>query len=254
MDFIIAQPPDGYNPTPLWQDSFNQENIDTNKWYIYHLPKYKGTRGSGLFPEQVSVDHIDGESALKLKASYDPSGYLRTGGIGTANLPMSGKPANAKYEMLFGYIEIRVKFPKSNGMSFAFWLQSYGTHSVGNEGNDGMEIDIIETPEIGSGIDRISQNLHWDGYDENHVHVGMHRPFESITNGDWHTVGLAWEKDLLTFYVNGKVTWKTIDGGISDVPEFILLTLDAGWIDYPPTPGKLPDYAYVDWVKVYTKK
>jgi hypothetical protein len=82
----------------------------------------------------------------------------------------------------------------------------------------------------------------------------MHRPFESITNGDWHTVGLAWEKDLLTFYVNGKVTWKTIDGGISDVPEFILLTLDAGWIDYPPTPGKLPDYAYVDWVKVYTKK
>jgi len=248
--FKDHDPPEGYNPEPVWQDNFTGNQLDQDKWYIYHLPKYKGTRNSGLFPEMVSVK--DGH--LVLQADYDDDGYLRTGGIGTANLPMSSKPAQAKFETQYGYFEARVKFQQSKGLSFAFWLQSFGTHTIGDEGNDGMEIDILETPEIGSGKNKISQNLHWDGYDEHHVHVGMDRPFKGITDGDWHIIALEWTPEKLVFSVDGQVTWETIAGGVPDVPEFILLTLDAGWIDYPPEKENLPDKALVDWIKVYKKK
>jgi beta-glucanase (GH16 family) len=246
----MAQIPEGYHQVPAWQDDFSGDTIDGSRWYIYNLPKYKGTRNSGLFQEMVSVEN----GHLVLRAAYDDQGYLRTGGIGTANLPMSGKAAEAKFESTYGYFEARVKFQKSNGLSFAFWLQSYGTHSIGNEGNDGMEIDIIETPELGSGEDKISQNLHWDGYHEHHVHVGMSRPFRGVTDGDWHIVALDWTPEKLVFYVDGQVTWQTIAGDVPDVPEFILLTLDAGWVDYPPQKENIPDKALVDWVRVYKKE
>lgn len=251
---LFAQPPVGYGSDPVWQDEFNDEKLNQSRWFTYDLPNYKGTRNSGLFPEQVGVIDAEGEGVLQLTANFNAEGYLQTGGIGTANLPMSGQPAEAKFETTYGYFEVKVKFPKANGLSFAFWLQSYGTHTLGNEGNDGMEIDIIETPDIGSGVAKVHHNLHWDGYDKDHVHVGKSFPVEEILDGAWHTVGLAWEPDHYRFYVDGAMTWETNGGGVSDVPQFILLTLDAGWVDYPPGPEKLPDQAWVDYIRVYKKE
>jgi len=67
----------------------------------------------------------------------------------------------------------------------------------------------------------------------------------------WHTVGVNWKPDEYVFYLDGKETWRTKAGGVSQVKTHILLTEEigtwAGWIGM----AKLPDETLFDYVRVY---
>jgi len=67
--------------------------------------------------------------------------------------------------------------------------------------------------------------------------------------GDWKRRGAFWVKE--GFYVDGKETWRTRAGGVSQVGEFIKLTEEIGDWGGDITEAKLPDYFTVDYVRVY---
>ena len=71
-----------------------------------------------------------------------------------------------KFEHAHGYYVARIKLQEQPGHWSAFWLWgNSGVGKVGDEGRDGTEIDIMEKPWLD---DRVTQNLHWDGYGEHH--------------------------------------------------------------------------------------
>lgn len=116
-----------------------------------------------------------------------------------------------------------------------------------NRRRDGTEIDIMEKPWLD---DRITQNVHWDGYGEHHRHKGTTVNVPGIMEG-WHTFALWWKADEYVFYVDGKETWRTDAGGVCQVPLYIKLSDEIGDWAGDITKVKLPDRFLVDYVRVY---
>jgi hypothetical protein len=125
-----------------------------------------------------------------------------------------------------------------------------GVNTVGSEGREGTEIDIVEAPWRDG---RLTSNLHWDGYGKEHRHVGTKFSLPQILGG-FHIYSLWWKTNEYVFYVDGKETWRSSAGGVSKVPEFVKLTEEIGKWGGDIRKAQLPDYFEVDYVRVYEER
>jgi len=214
----------------VWCDEFGGKKLDESKWEI--MGDWK--RRDGWWVKGDA--YLDGKGNLLLRTKKDgemfTSGAVRTKG---------------KFEHRFGYWVCRCKFPKQQGHWPAFWLHIGSVNKIGDEGRDGTEIDIMEKPWL---EDKITQNLHWDGYGKEHKHAGKESTIPGLSEG-FHTFGLHWKPDEYVFYVDGKEVWRTSAGGVSQVPQYAKLTEEIGKWGGDITKANLPDYFVVDYVRVY---
>ena len=222
--------PEGKSWNLVWNDEFDGSSLDKSKWSF----RESGKRKEGWWSEK-SVS-LDGQGHLVISAIND-EGKFTTGCIHTAG----------KFEQRYGLFVARVRFQTQQGFWPAFWLQCKGTTHVGDGGRDGTEIDIFEKPFL---TDTIAHNLHWDGYGKNHQHVGFRATIPGVSK-DWHTIALLWTQDEYVFYVDGKETWRNTGGGVSQVPEYIILSSEVGKWAGDITKAKLPDDVKFDYVRVY---
>ncbi len=227
----LPAPPEGKRWKLVWNDEFDGDKLDETKWTAAPEAKRKDGWWS---PRAVS---LDGQGHLVIKTFKDENhvvdGCARTRG---------------KFEHRFGYYVTRVLLQKQQGHWSAFWLTSPGVGTVGNEGRDGTEIDIYEKPWLD---ERVQQTLHWDGYTkEHHKQSGHVTNVPGVMEG-WHTFSVWWSPDEYVFYVDGKETWRTRDGGVSQVNADILLSDEIGKWAGDITKAKLPDQFMVDYVRVY---
>lgn len=221
----------------VWSDEFDGKELDRAKWDY---------RGLGKRREAVNVKdtvRLDGKGNLVLTTKR-VGDEIHTAMIGT----------HGKYETIFGYFECRVKIQRTHGNWSAFWLQSptYGA-KIGDLKESGTEIDIYECFESRRGW--VSHNLHWDGYEKDHKHVGSGRKnVEELLEG-YHTFGLEWTPNEYVFYIDGKESWRT-NKAVSQAKEYIILSLEVG-----PKQARVvredPDFednAWFDYVRVFKKK
>ncbi|MHC4559223.1 MAG: glycoside hydrolase family 16 protein, partial [Planctomycetota bacterium] len=215
----------------VWSDEFDSTKIDQGKWEIMGDRK----RRDGYWVKEDAYPDGKGNLILRTNKSGEryTSGAVRTKG---------------KFEHKFGYWVCRCKFPTQEGHWPAFWLHTNSVNKIGNEGRDGTEIDIMEKPWR---EDKITQNLHWDGYGKAHKSAGSGQiTIPGISKG-FHTFGLHWTPEQYVFYVDGKETWRTSAGGVSQVSEYLKLTEEIGDWGGDIKKAKLPDYFVVDYVRVY---
>ncbi|NQT01795.1 MAG: alpha-L-fucosidase [Planctomycetes bacterium] len=226
-------PPAGQGKTwkLAWNDEFDGTKIDTSKWEIIGDSK----RRDGYWVKEDS--YLDGKGNLLIRTKKDGQRYT-SGAMRTRN----------KFEHKFGYWVCRCKFPEQVGHWPAFWLFIGSVGKVGNEGRDGTEIDIMEKPWL---EDKITQNLHWDGYGTAHKNAGGKLSMIPGISKGFHTFGLHWKADEYVFYVDGKETWRTSAGGVSQVPQYMKLTEEIGDWGGDIKKAELPDYFVVDYVRVY---
>jgi len=213
-----------------WNDEFAGAKLDKSKWEI--CGDWKRRDG-----HWVKADaYLDGKGHLLLRTKKEAdrftSGAIRTRG---------------KFEQRFGYWECRCKFPTRPGHWPAFWLFSDSVVKVGNEGRDGTEIDIAEMPWR---TDHVQHALHWDGYGKRHKSKGKRAEVKGIRKG-FHTFGLHWKTDEYVFYVDGKETWRTKAGGVSQVKAYVKLTEEIGKWGGDIKKARLPDHFTVDYVRVF---
>jgi beta-glucanase (GH16 family) len=229
-DEFLPPPTPGKKWELAWQDEFNGAKLDETKWT--RLGDWK--RRDGYWIQEDA--YLDGRGSLVLRTRQNGErftcGAIRTRG---------------KFEHAFGYYVVRCRMPTQPGHWPAFWLMCDGVNTVGDAGRDGTEIDIIEVPWRDG---RRTSNLHWDGYGKAHKSVGTKFSRPEVMEG-WHTFGLLWLTDEYVLYVDGKETWRTSAGGVSQVPEFIKLTEEIGTWGGDIKKAKLPDYFLVDYVRVY---
>ena len=216
-----------------WHDEFDGQQLDETKWN--RLGDWK--RRDGFWVKEDA--YLNGKGSLVLRTRKDGNRYT-CGAVNTAG----------KFEHAFGYYVARCKLPKQEGHWPAFWLMTPGVNTIGNEGRDGTEIDIIEVPWRDG---RLTSNLHWDGYGKNHKSTGTKFSRPGIMEG-WHTFGLLWLPTEYVFYVDGQETWRSSAGGVSQVPEYVKLTEEIGTWGGKIQNASLPDYCEVDYVRVYEAK
>jgi beta-glucanase (GH16 family) len=222
--------PEGKRWQLIWHDEFEGDRLDETKWN--RLGDWK--RRDGYWVQDDA--YLNGKGSLVLRTRRDGDRFT-CGAINT----------RGKFEHAFGYFEARCQMPKQPGHWSAFWLMAAGVNTVGNEGRDGTEIDIVEMPWRDG---RLTANLHWDGYGPAHKSDGRKFTVAGVTEG-FHTYGLLWLPAEYVFYVDGQEVWRSRAGGVSQVPEFIKLTDEIGTWAGDIRQAKLPDYFEVDYVRVY---
>ncbi len=214
-----------------WSDEFEGATLDRSTW---ETPE--GVRRDGYWAAEDS--YLDGQGLLVIR-TREQDGKFYSGAIRT----------RGKFEHRYGYWVCRCRFHTQPGHWPAFWLFSDpGVGQVGEEGRDGTEIDIMEKPWPVE--DRVNFALHWDGYGEQHRSEGKQVVIPGLSQG-FHTFGLDWRPEGYVFYIDGRESWRTAAGGVSQVPAYLKLTDEVGDWAGDIHDAQLPDNFFVDYVRVY---
>ncbi len=237
QDSALSNPGPALPPSPpgmkwkmVWHDEFEGPALDETKWN--RLGDWK--RRDGYWIKEDA--YVNGKGSLVLRTRKEGERFT-CGAVNTQR----------KFEHAYGLYVARCKLPTQPGHWPAFWLMCPGVSTVGNEGRDGTEIDIVEVPWRDG---TLTANLHWDGYGKAHRSSGTRFTVPGVMHG-WHTFALLWTKEEYVFYVDDKETWRSSAGGVSQVPEYIKLTEEIGSWAGDIRKAELPDYFEVDYVRVY---
>ncbi|MCA8904854.1 MAG: glycoside hydrolase family 16 protein [Hyphomonas sp.] len=240
----------------VFSDEFSGEGRpDPDKWISKEYNRRPNANGPDGWWDPKNA-FLNGHGQLVLRTSQipnrnpdqdnDPYDYA------TAMVSTEGK-----FEQAYGRFEARAKLPHAPGWWAAFWLFSNKVNHVDGSGRDGTEVDIVETF---GWTDKVNQALHWDGYGKEHQWVGSMSLQPGIRKG-WHTFTLEWSPDEYVFYIDGRETWRSRAGGVSQVPLWVKLSgelstqgwaMGDGWAN-KPVPRLFPDDFLVDWVRVYQR-
>ncbi len=233
----------------LFEENFDGTELDITKWC-------SGEEGP-RYPVCVwdsSMNTLDGEGHLVLRAEYDEEGgFARCGAIQTRYL-WSGK---------LGYYEARIKLPHTPGLWGAFWIMAGDVGNAFAGARNGVEIDVIES--IGGYKGRYQFAMHWDGYGDHHQSLEMGKMTAETTgidvyDGEFHVFAVDRREDGYDFYIDGQLlrTVTPEEVGVCKMDGYMLLTIEcAEWNGFGETPesiAELPTEMVVDYVRVWDRK
>ena len=238
-------------------DEFDGE-LDRSVWSGHYQYGNKTVSRKGSFWNQYLAQTKDGNLVIPVVYLEDGMGGEGAGWY-TAGIDTDADAPNG-FSQKFGYFECRCILPEGADVWSAFWLMNSGVFDVDGSGQDGTEIDIFESDGYEKLLNRnISSNLHFDGYGDDHQKMGAKRfliknnPYE-----EYNTYGLEWNEDEYIFYINGVETFRTSFGGVSQNPEYLILSVEMRGEDGIPSqrenaPADGAEFI-VDYVRVYQYK
>ena len=145
------------------------------------------------------------------------------------------------FHQTYGYFEARLKLAAGQGLHDAFWM-------LPMDGGWPPELDIVEQ----RGVDptRVINGIH----SGENTSTGTFLVPTATT--EFHTYGLDWQPDYLTWYIDG-VPVRTIPtpAGL-DKPMYMLLNLGGGseWAGDPVSTTPFPAKMQIDYVRVYASE
>ncbi len=245
---------------PLHGD-YDEGNLDDNGRQMIWNDEFSGAAGS--LPDPIKWSFFDGWGNVPYRdaiyttddAYMDGQGHL----VIRARKEVTNSVTNYKTSSLwtrvtkndfkYGYFKCRFKCSElqAKGLWVAFWLFAEGSAPYDGNMNTGTEIDIFEYAYMNNWMQGA---VHWGS--------SASMPYETsnIRDGGFHTVALEWKENELIFYYDGIQFWRYTDN-VSKGNQYIMLTLEiedvwgAGSISDPGNSALLPDYWYVDYVRVY---
>ena len=212
-----------------FSDEFDGDAPDAAKWRAHNgFGVRKGGYWSG---GQATVE--DGN--LVIRTQYRADGEFGPGWY------TCGLSTQDKFEQTYGYFECRCILPKGEGLWSAFWMTNPNAGKESADAKQGAELDIMESPFWhlgGSKSWKITQNIHYSGYELKTKYRNVdicqldNDPYEN-----YNTYGLLWTPDEYVFYVNGKEIARTAYGGVSNQPEYLILSCEVDGGSATPTFG-----------------
>ena len=218
----------------VWEDEFDGDTLDKSKW---GFPWWETERKGGYWHEDL-VSVKDGNLVITtayydepLENYYYDKWHDRIDfddykeGWYTGCIETRGK-----YEFCYGYYECRCILPKSSGMWSAFWMMNSGVSNVDGSGQDGTEVDVFESMYYkdvwwGAG-DAVVTGIHYDGYGEDHKGDTIGKWFANNPYEEYNTYGVEWNENEYIFYINGVETGRLSTGGVSQNPEYLILSCE----------------------------
>ena len=236
-----------------WADEFDGEEVNWDNWSGHFAWQTTTIRRGGVWNKKLAAVK-DGN--LIIRTEYYPEGLDG----GPAGYYTYGMDTRDSFNQTYGYFECRCILPKGYDLWGAFWLYCDGVCDVADQGKNGAELDVFESPYFGTkNSNMVSSNIHIDGYNEHHQAKGSKK---FLLKGDpyseFNTYGLEWNAEGYTFYINGEKTFSTDWGGVSEVPEFMILSVEVGGNDGIPQTNPLDGIDnsefIVDYVRAYQYK
>lgn len=213
----------------VFEDEFDGDALNRKVWDIHN---FEGVRKGGYWTlDQASV----ADGMLTIRTEYKEDGKFGAGWYS------SGLETRKSYTQKYGYFECRCKLPRGVGMWSAFWLMNSNVNDVTGDGKDGTEIDVFESPYSilpGKTSYRVTSNLHYDGYE---LQTKYRNVAISVLDNDpyenFNTYGLLWTPEEYVFFVNGREVGRSSYGGVSQQPEYMILSCEVDGAAAVPTFG-----------------
>ena len=236
----------------VFSDEFNSNGVDSSKWntsyrwgaeFIINNEEqyYVDTqRDPGFGANPFSTNG----NTLTIEATRTPDS-LRSS---ARNQPyLSGTMTTFdKFRMTYGYVEMRAKMPRGQGLWPAFWL----LHQT--ESGSRPEIDVVEM--LGHDTNLLYQTFHYFE-DFNLRSTPSYQARGADYASDFHTYGMLWEPGKITWYVDGVATNTFESGNVPNESMYILLNLALGgaWAGSPDN-STFPAEYEIDYVRAYQRR
>lgn len=192
---------DGVGTQWNYIDYVSWDNVKANNWRTYQS-------------NDPSLTEIRTEGDTSFVTLWGKKGDYHTENTSTSNADkVVGKDVYAcgglftdkTFTFQYGYVEARARFDSVQGCWPAIWMLP---KSGANWPNNG-EIDILEHVNDNTVA---HQTLHFFGNNGADAGVGVTGSIAGSVN-DWHTYGMEWSENAISFYVDGNKTG-TITGDI----------------------------------------
>jgi beta-glucanase (GH16 family) len=233
----------------ILDDEFNGNGLDATNWHNCFEPSNllasglcKGSNGFGALEADVAGAVSVHDGSLWLEAQKQqvqtPDGETRqyTSGL----LSTSGL-----FSFKYGYMELRFRIPAGKGL----WPGFYTVYADQNIVYP--EVDVMEIrgqyPNV---LWMTNHFIDQFGFDESDYSTYDATNYST----GFHTIGVDWEPNSLTWYVDG-VARKTISDA-SEIPNMnmiLRLSLEVGgdWNGPPDANTPFPSSLAVDWIRVW---
>jgi beta-glucanase (GH16 family) len=200
--------------------TFSGKTLDTRTWdtcYAYFVP----ATGCANFGNPIrdawylpSGDRVSG-GALHLVATAKPtSGQTKTGAPLTYPYTSGMVTTMKSFDFTYGYVQIVAKIPGGTGTWPALWL-------LPENETWPPEIDIMEN--FGT-THTIRTTVFWSASGAYDYAYKTARSSANLTAG-YHTYGLLWKPNSLTWYLDGKVVDRYTGSHVPQQPMYLLANL-----------------------------
>ncbi len=237
-------------PVLVWEDNFNGNSLDLNKWTPQigdGCPSLCGWGNNELEYYRAENAEVSG-GTLKIIAKEEPFGGrdYTSARLRTIN----------KGDFAYGRFEASIKMPYGQGIWPAFWMLStdepYGIWPQSGE------IDIVEL--LGQETDLVHATIHYGPpWPNNQSSTATHRLNSGEFQDGFHEYAIEWDEEVIRWYLDDILySTKTIaDVSPNNWPfdhEFHMLLNMAVGGNYPGPPDAsttFPQTMEVDYVRVY---
>jgi len=223
-----------------WATSFWYQDANSNgatlagngekEWYIN--ANYAGT--SSVTPWTVSNGVLDIRAAPASAAiSSQINGYQYTSGeVNTYH----------SFSQTYGYFEMKAELPAGQGLWPAFWL-------LPKDGSWPPELDVMEV--LGKDPGTLYTTVHTSESGA-HTQSSIGTSVANTASG-YHTYGVDWEADKITFYFDGKQVFQTDTPADMHKPMFMLanLAVGGGWPGDPDATTPWPADMKIDYIRAW---
>jgi beta-glucanase (GH16 family) len=261
---ILSSPsgPQPFGQSGTWHlvfdDEFNGTSLDTTKWVpCFYWGDSTGC-GSTTTPQNwyLPGNVIVSNGTLKLQTQNRPvtengTTYPYTSGMITTG-PWDSTHSPAKFAFTYGYMEIRAKVPKGQGLWPAFWALPADTSEL-------PEIDVSEIL-TGAGATTYTNSMTYHYSDEtNHRNYSSGRDWTSPVDlaSDFHIYAVDWEPDGIHWYVDGieRRLAFTESKNIAAKPMYLLIQLEVGGTlpGSPDSKTPFPSIYEIDYARVWQR-
>lgn len=220
----------GYGSHGLWANSFSP-HLDDTRWISANGEgQYYAFADETDLPEVFSVE----EDILSISASpvaeadrdlTQGQGYVS--GLLTTEMTFAFQT---------GYVEIRADLPDELGFLSAFWL-------LPADDDWSAEIDIVEA--VGATPRAHHTNFWTEGVPD---HEAIYGP--DLSDG-FHTYGLEWTEDTLTWFVDGQEIRTTAHEINEDMFLALSLAVNSDWSGSTSSATDYSDPLQIDYVRIY---
>src|SRR4051812_466582 len=208
------------------------------EWYVD--PTYQPSNGEPALPNPFSI----ADGILDITAApTDPSiqslidGQQYTSGmINTFH----------SFSQTYGYFEMRAELPAGQGIWPAFWL-------LPQDGSWPPEIDIMEM--LGDDPETLYTTVHSLAPGQT---PGNHTMSQGVSNvaemsSGYHTYGVDWQPDMLTFYFDGQEVYRTPTPADLNKPMYMIANLAIGgtWPGDADSTTRFPAQMNIDYIRAY---
>ena len=236
----------------VFNDEFDGETLDRSRWTVCYWWNDNGCTNLGNHEmEWYTPDNILLEDGiLRLRAQeqeFRTDGgqiYPYTSGMITTGPASDDEPQKLGFAIQTGYVEIRARIPRGDGLWPAFWLLPIDLTSK-------PEIDVMEI--LGNDPDMLEMHIHYLVDPETSESSGEDWLGPDFS-ADWHTFAIDWRPDRVVWIVDGIERWRFDEEAyVPATRMYLLLNLAVGgdWPGLPSPDTVFPSYFEVDYVRVW---